>query len=67
MLTDPSLVLENIQRLSDAAHKQYRDLQEELAGLEERTGGARPANVAAPGCVRRWTPSSCKPVELTGR
>ena len=36
MLTDPSLVLENITKLSDAVSAQYQDLQQELAGFDGR-------------------------------
>jgi site-specific DNA recombinase len=41
MLRDPQRVLENIKKLSDAASRQSRDLQDQLAGLEERAGEIR--------------------------
>jgi hypothetical protein len=45
MLTQPSLVLENIAKLADAASKQYQDLQAELAGLSERAALVRAAQM----------------------
>ena len=41
MLRDPQRVLANIKNLSDAASQQARDLQDQLAGLEERAGEIR--------------------------
>jgi site-specific DNA recombinase len=41
MLRDPKRVLENIKKLSDAASRQSRDLQDQLAGLQERAAEIR--------------------------